>query len=219
MIYNDFKRIGKYLKNPIKTYQQAGVYNVVLQVTTTAGCVASYARSLNAAAPPNIGIGYADGSQLGAQPLSLFRNDTIRLKAIGIFDSIYWNGRKGNQNYNITRVGTYTAAGYRSGCMSATSVSVVLNDQPYDPALRIQNILTPNGDGFNDVWEISMLNNIRPAKVSVYTRAGLPVLETLNYNNDWKGMYLNNPLPEGSYFYIIEGANGEVFNGSITLMR
>ena len=64
-----------------------------------------------------------------------------------------------------------------------------------------------------------MLNALRPAKVRIYTRSGLTVLDTGDYQNDWKGQYNNNPLPEGSYFYIIEGVGGEVFKGTITLMR
>lgn len=64
-----------------------------------------------------------------------------------------------------------------------------------------------------------MLNSLRPAKVTIYSRAGLQVMQSTDYQNDWKGQYNNNPLPEGSYFYVVEGSGGEVFKGTITLLR
>ncbi len=71
------------------------------------------------------------------------------------------------------------------------------------------NLITPNGDGFNDLWLID-LATLRPAKVAVYSRAGRQVYSSSDYNNDWGGTYNGNHLPEGTYYYLIEGGNGEV---------
>ncbi|PKP53665.1 MAG: hypothetical protein CVT92_02790 [Bacteroidetes bacterium HGW-Bacteroidetes-1] len=208
------------LQNPTKTYQQSGIYSIALEVTSSVGCVGSFTRNYNAAAPPIANIAFFDNSPLPENMmLMLYRNDTLKLKTVGIYDSVFWTGQVRSSTFNVVRAGNYNVTVYRNGCSSSKSFTVQQNEQPYDPSLRIQNFLTPNGDGFNDLWEIGILNNIRPAKVSIYTRSGLPVLETTNYQNDWGGSYNNNPLPEGSYFYVIEGANGEVFKGTITLLR
>jgi len=208
------------LKNPTTSFQQPGAYSVSLEVTSSIGCKETYIRQYNAVAPPAIDISFQNGNPYNEDvPYEIFRNDTLKLRAVGIFDSVIWNNQIKNVNYNITRGGTYTVAGYRNGCSRTKSFIVQQSEYPYDPNFKIQNILTPNGDGYNDLWEISILNSIRPARVTIYTRAGLSVLETSSYQNNWNGTYRGNPLPEGSYFYVIEGAGGEVFKGTITLLR
>lgn len=206
--------------DPKITYSQSGQYVVELNVVTTSGCEAGVSRTLTISPKPTLTVGLADGSPINQLPLVMYRNDTILLKANGIYDSIIWNQQVKNSLLQVVRPGNYSAVSYRNGCSSQqVTVGVVMSEFPYDPNLKIQNFLTPNGDGYNDVWEISMLNALRPAKVRIYTRSGLTVLDTGDYQNDWKGQYNNNPLPEGSYFYIIEGVGGEVFKGTITLMR
>ncbi|MCC7318207.1 MAG: gliding motility-associated C-terminal domain-containing protein [Bacteroidales bacterium] len=208
------------IQNPVITFQQTGAVPVTLTVTTTTGCVTEVNGNFTSSPKPNLTVGLADGSQIIELPLVLFRNDTIRLRAYGNFDSLKWNQQMGNDRLTVVRPGNYTAVAYRDGCSSnPVSIGVIKSEFPFDPSLKIQNILTPNGDGFNDTWEISMLNALRPAIVSIYTRSGMLVFSTTNYQNDWKGNYENNPLPEGSYFYIIKGAEGEIYKGTITLLR
>lgn len=208
------------LKNPTTSFQQPGAYTISLEVTSSIGCKETFSRQYNAVAPPAIDINFQDGSPYNEDvPYEMFRNDTLKLRAVGIFDSVIWNNQIKNVNYNIIRGGTYSVAGYRNGCSRIKSFVVLQSEFPYDPNFKIQNILTPNGDGYNDLWEISILNSIRPAKVTIYSRAGLSVFETSSYQNNWNGTYRGNPLPEGSYFYVIEGAGGEVFKGTITLLR
>ncbi len=208
---------------PVVTFTTTATQLITLKVTTSAGCEAEYSGNFAASPRPALTVSYADGSLIAQLPLTMYRNDTIRLRANGVYDSIKWNQTIESVTLNVVRPGTYTAVSYRDGCVSQpVSIGVVMNDFPYDPNLKIQNILTPNGDGYNDVWEISMLNAISPARVFIYTRSGMSVIsdgDSNNYKNNWNGQFNGNPLPEGSYFYIIEGAGGEVFKGAITLIR
>lgn len=207
-------------QNPIATFGQAGQYNIQLEVTTTAACKAVATKTFTTSARPALSISFGDGTPIEQLPLVLFKNDTITLKANGIFDSVIWNRQVKNVLFKVTRAGTYSAVSYRDGCSSnSLSIGVTQSEFPYDPSLKIPNFLTPNGDGYNDVWELPMLNSLRPAKVTIYSRAGLQVMQSTDYQNDWKGQYNNNPLPEGSYFYVVEGSGGEVFKGTITLLR
>lgn len=93
--------------------------------------------------------------------------------------------------------------------------------------LFIPDVLTPNGDGFNDRWTI-----VRPGSkqisVSVYNRWGQEVYKNANYNNEWDGKgtgnFLGKDLPNGTYFYVVEvidRANGtrDLRKGSLTLKR
>jgi gliding motility-associated-like protein len=70
----------------------------------------------------------------------------------------------------------------------------------------IPEAFSPNGDGFNDYFEI-----IHPSSttisLAIYNRWGNVVYMNADYQNDWrgngKGNFLGQELPEGTYYYII----------------
>ena len=79
---------------------------------------------------------------------------------------------------------------------------------------------TPNNDGSNDVFVIPCINNIsEKAALYIFNRWGNVVYETDNYSNDWDGTHRNQPLPDGTYFYILQIENKRPQNGSIELKR
>lgn len=65
--------------------------------------------------------------------------------------------------------------------------------------IPIPNILTPNGDGYNDCWVIPDLEQYGKAQVQIFTAHSQRVFYTGNYRNDFCGA----GLPNGDYFYII----------------
>ncbi len=91
-------------------------------------------------------------------------------------------------------------------------------------ACFVPNIITPNGDGRNDNFRVPCLettytnNNVR-----IFNRWGDKVFEQDGYNNDWDGRYKGNPLPPGTYFYLIQldksGNSDEVLQGYFTITR
>jgi len=84
---------------------------------------------------------------------------------------------------------------------------------------KIMNLFTPNGDGYNDLWQINDPLIISPAKVNVYNRSGKQIYSSSNYQNNWDGQFEGNPLPQATYYYIIEDASDQVFKGAITIIR
>jgi len=84
--------------------------------------------------------------------------------------------------------------------------------------LFIPNVITPNGDGFNDVFYIDGLEQYKTNRLIIFNRFGQEVYVRRNYTNDWNGQGLN----KGTYYYILEvelnGVNNQVFKGYITLM-
>ena len=55
----------------------------------------------------------------------------------------------------------------------------------------------------------------------VYSRAGLLVFNKTNYQNNWDGTQNGNPLPEGSYYYLIDfNQDGQIdYKGWLFLTR
>lgn len=81
------------------------------------------------------------------------------------------------------------------------------------------NILTPNGDSFNDVWKIPNLREMYPNhEILVYDKVGKVVFRWDSkvdgeYNDTWEGTYRiqgsqnGQPVPSGTYYYDIKVAN------------
>ncbi|MBL0310875.1 MAG: gliding motility-associated C-terminal domain-containing protein [Bacteroidetes bacterium] len=65
---------------------------------------------------------------------------------------------------------------------------------------------SPNGDGKNDLLVFTDLEYFSPASLKVFNRYGSIVYESTDYKNDWDGntMSTGRPIPDGTYFYILE---------------
>jgi len=69
---------------------------------------------------------------------------------------------------------------------------------------------SPNGDGINDKFVFTNLEKFTPAYFVVFNRNGNPIYESEDYQNDWDGtsMQSGQPLPDGTYYYVLELAKG-----------
>lgn len=78
---------------------------------------------------------------------------------------------------------------------------------------------TPNGDGYNDVWEIKKLYLSSPkAYISIFDRYG-KLLKQLNANESWNGKYIGNELPADDYWFQVNLADGRIIKGHFSLKR
>jgi gliding motility-associated-like protein len=80
--------------------------------------------------------------------------------------------------------------------------------------MNISEAFTPNGDGINDTWVISNIENYPASVVRVFNRWGAEVFVARNYQNDWDGQSKGNSstLPAASSYYYQIDLDG---NGSI----
>ncbi len=81
---------------------------------------------------------------------------------------------------------------------------------------------TPNGDGFNDTWNITGINTIPSAKIYIFDRFGKLLKQLSPTNGVWDGTFNGNPLPASDYWFRViyteDGAEKE-FKGHFTLKR
>ncbi|MDG1476379.1 MAG: gliding motility-associated C-terminal domain-containing protein [Vicingaceae bacterium] len=81
--------------------------------------------------------------------------------------------------------------------------------------LSIPEGFSPNGDGVNEVFKITGLENYPDHTFIIFNRWGNKVFKAAPYNNDWTGTSEfgvtigGNELPVGTYFYILDLGNGD----------
>ena len=87
----------------------------------------------------------------------------------------------------------------------------------------VPNVLTPNNDGLNDFFEVPCLYEIENGFLRVYNRWGNEVYRNENYHNEWNGFYKGEPLPDGTYYYVLEFTDqqGQFRNlaGDLTILK
>ncbi|GEM_PF-1814933 len=88
---------------------------------------------------------------------------------------------------------------------------------------EVPNVLTPNGDGANDQLIIPCLEGdcCTQNTLRIFNRWGDEVYSASPYQNDWEGTWNNQPLPAGTYFYVLQlDAEGtRIIQGFITIVR
>ncbi|MEM6271324.1 MAG: gliding motility-associated C-terminal domain-containing protein [Bacteroidota bacterium] len=78
-----------------------------------------------------------------------------------------------------------------------------------------QNVLTPNGDGINDVLFLGEYN--QPVSLAIFDRWGEQIYGAGSYANDFRG----GNLPDGVYYYVLKvsGEGGKEIVGNFVLLR
>jgi gliding motility-associated-like protein len=81
--------------------------------------------------------------------------------------------------------------------------------------VTIPNIITPNGDEFNQFFHISKIQLYRNSELTILDRWGKEVFHTVNYQNDWDG----GGVSSGVYFYILDlKKDNKVYKGPLTIL-
>ena len=113
-----------------------------------------------------------------------------------------------------------------SGCTEvvAFEVRVRKNYEVYLP-----NVFSPNGDGSNDFWNISVGDQVASVeKISVFNRWGAPVYQNSqptpnNSSEGWDGTYKGKSVQPGVYIATVEvifkDGEKQVFSGDISILR
>jgi gliding motility-associated-like protein len=141
----------------------------------------------------------------------------------GFIETYYWTfdelGNEGTsdrqnpvyayQNEGLVEVTLTTTAD--NGCKASQSKPyLILREIP------TSNVITPNGDGVNDVLYFKRLEYFPNSELTIYNRWGSVVYSTSDYRNDWDGDNLN----EGVYYYVLKVSKiDQVHKGSVTILK
>ena len=135
--------------------------------------------------------------------------------------------------YYVRTFGHYTMSGILRPLVNYSAIKSVCigHEEPTEEfSYTLPNVITPNGDGFNDLFEpkVKGLSLITGAKTVIFNRWGNILFDTDDPLIQWDGKSKQTKMdcPSGTYFYVTDiiymGETGEEklhFQGSITLIR
>lgn len=102
----------------------------------------------------------------------------------------------------------------------ANGCTIETSGEYYTPFI-LRKAFTPNGDGYNDTWDLSALQGCTNLDVKIFDRYGRYLYQIKTNNLKWDGNVNGKPLPNGTYWYAMEFNDGitPVLKGSITIRR
>lgn len=203
----------------------AGDYYLV--ITDARGCAArsrnytvpAVTTSLPAPRYNNI-INIARGSNAQLSPLDS-RTGTFELHD-RITGQLLATNTTGNFTLANVSADREVYVSYTNGPCS--SGQAIINIKVFDETrLTIPNAFSPNNDGVNDAFRITVQGYFKLNYLKIYNRYGQKVYEGRDLNLPWDGRRNGNHLPVGTYYWVIEGIDMHskllLRTGSITLIR
>jgi len=125
---------------------------------------------------------------------------------------------------HIDKSGTYYIEAVNIiGCTTIKPVQVVVVPPP-PPIVKAFNTFTPNNDGINDYFSVTIVGYGEFESLSIYNRYGQLMFETKSKDATWDGKYNGKPAGTGTYYWVFRGTNTYyhtkvVESGFIALIR
>ncbi|MBC8488626.1 MAG: gliding motility-associated C-terminal domain-containing protein [Bacteroidetes bacterium] len=221
-----------------------------LKITDTVGCFLKHNFEVKAYPLPEIILDADPTDTIYLQkPFVTLTYENVTYDSLGVdtfsLTSWWWDFGDGTASNLIAPTHTYSSTGTFDvafdfitfyGCPGSDTIKITV--KPVD--LKISSVITPNGDGYNDIFEIweddnGGSNNGGELKSSgsedpidlneyylsntliIFNRWGEKVFESDNYQNDWDGEGLN----DGVYFYVLKCIGvyeDDVYRGSVMIL-
>lgn len=185
------------------TVTQSGTYT--LTTTNSYGCKASDTAVVTVT-PNNISLPVAPDT-------SVCPGNTVTLAASGM-GSIVWFDSNGvpvgyGNTYTTPGISTPTVYYVQVDVGDCKSIKVPVDVGILDcSGVYIPNIFTPNGDGYNDVWHVT-IPGARCYECHIYNRWGVLVYISNDINAGWDGIIrqTGKKASDGVYYYILHYCN------------
>ncbi|MFZ2339510.1 MAG: gliding motility-associated C-terminal domain-containing protein [Bacteroidales bacterium] len=192
----------------------AGTYTIT--VTDSYGCIKTQTVTLTEPQPvtvnPTVTPTSCPDSEDGAVSLAIAGGTSP-------FTVLWSDGSTGVNRTGLTP-GSYTAViTDHNNCGETVTAEV---DFSFSfGCLVIPQVITPNNDGYNDVWQIRNIDLYPDAEVRVFNRWGKMVFSTSNLaDNPWNGTVGGKLVPTDSYHYILYLNDGsKPRSGVISVIR
>jgi gliding motility-associated-like protein len=117
-------------------------------------------------------------------------------------EEVYFEYSVDGINYQSSNVFFNVQSGLQTAYVR--EINLCSNDSQTFIVLIAPKFFTPNGDTYNDLWEVKGLINYPQAEVSIFNRYG-KLISVLNATKPtWDGMLNKYALPADDYWYILK---------------
>lgn len=210
---------------------QAGLYNVELIIVTPNGCIdsSSINNMLEVYPLPDPSFSYYPSPVTILNTNVTFQNATT---GAAYYD---WTFEGGNPGYSSMKNPT---SKFPEGYLDEYDVQLIATSEYNcvdtliktievlpDVQLYVPNTFTPDGDGFNELWNVYIQGvDIYNFTLEVYNRWGERVWESHDIEYGWDGTYGGKIVPSGTYIWKIRGADFITdekyeWNGHVLILR
>jgi len=109
---------------------------------------------------------------------------------------------------------------YSNGCIDTAQENFAAGNVQDFLNFELPNVITPNGDGINDFFDITNNNRFYSCtEVRIFDRWGVEVYRSNPPSHIWDGTtFSGNQVSEGVYFYAVQLGN-VLFHGNVTVIR
>jgi gliding motility-associated-like protein len=169
---------------------QAGDYNVIVTDNIT-NCQRTVSTIVNESSPPIVNAAVTS--------LAFSDNNVIEVEVIGIgvyeysIDGGLW--QESNVFEDVSLGEHIITVRDLNGCGIGSDTVIVLDYPKY---------FTPNGDGFNDTWNIAGINTQPTARIFIYDRFGKLLKQLSPTGIGWNGTFNGANLPASDYWFTVQ---------------
>ena len=149
--------------------------------------------------------------------MDLSENNTVIINATGFGNYVYsLDFPNAFQTINIfTNVSPGVHTVYVKDLNGCGTSSQIIN------VIGIPQFFTPNGDGYNDTWNILGMNSTNKfsTTIFIFDRYGKLLKQLSSNSKGWDGTYNGQIMPSDDYWYTIYFEDGRTEKGHFTLKR
>lgn len=209
---------------PIHAYGTSGTYQVILTVTTAAGCKKSDTTTVTAEVFPQSKADF----EATPDEVSVFEG-SIRFTNLS-HDAHYWSWTFGdggtstemNPTHLYKEKGTYTVTLYVNNKWNCPDeISKEINILP-EFTFWIPNAFTPDNDGKNEIFK-GKGEEIDEFSMYIFDRWGHEIFQTQSLDYGWDGTINGNMAPVGVYVYLVKlkdfRGKAHHYEGHVSLIR
>jgi len=166
-----------------------GVYSVIATDIQTGCASAATPVTVTSSEPAVVSYNMTD---------DFSENQIITVQTAGLGDYEYqldFGPFQDSPTFQNVSSGTHTiTVRDKNGCGLSTSQALVVNYPKF---------FTPNGDGYNDTWNISDLKGQKNAMIYIYDRYGKLISQITPKGQGWDGSLSGQALPSDDYWFTI----------------
>ncbi len=212
--------------NPTQQFNSQGIYTITHIVKTSHGCRDTAITSIQINPTPISGFSYNTNNGMNVGAVFNF----VDTSSYG--NSFFWEFGNSNSSSSQNPSNTYFGNGnylvtqyvYNTlGCYDSTSVWININTVTTEISTLIPNAISPNGDGYNDVWKLDFLKLLFPdATVEIYNQWGQQLFSSVGYDTPWDGKHNGEDVPDGNYYYVINlnaDVEENIFKGALLVLK